>query len=461
MKYKKNKILLKEIEIFGFQTKNKKVKVRFADGNSSVIFGDNGSGKTTFLKVLNAILKQDNVSLYKECIKKIIITYSVNNIEKYITIRHIPKEDKVDLEKKEQYQNAYTQVVEPIERDEKSNDKYDWTEFNKSELSETKSISMGVDRGVTQRNQTVDSADIYTFISRNRSYREDFLNMNRHKFSRELASYITRTFRRNSSRGKVDSSLKEDHTFLQDIRMNNIEALLLERYEEARSFATERIQYALFDTLSFIFQTGKIKDINIKDKPSISYYFKTSLLKNKERIIEALKDDSEHNKFKTKVIEILSSIEKDNDVEEKIDNQILYNLIENMMRELELEKLLLSSISTFTEEYNKFLGDEKRLVITSDEIYIEIDDDEYDINILSSGERHIFTFLSLVIVEGVSRDFIFIDEPEISLNVKWQRKLMKLLEKLAPNAQIIVASHSPLIAKKMTSSLVELSPEKI
>ncbi|MCW5209732.1 ATP-binding protein, partial [Desulfobulbus sp. US1] len=47
-----------------------------------------------------------------------------------------------------------------------------------------------------------------------------------------------------------------------------------------------------------------------------------------------------------------------------------------------------------------------------------------------------------------------IDEPEISLNAKWQRNLIPLLSELAPNTQIIVASHSPAIAKKYIKSLV-------
>ena len=38
----------------------------------------------------------------------------------------------------------------------------------------------------------------------------------------------------------------------------------------------------------------------------------------------------------------------------------------------------------------------------------------------------------------------------------WQRKLLPLLSELAPNAEIIVASHSPSIAKENSNYLVEL-----
>lgn len=49
-----------------------------------------------------------------------------------------------------------------------------------------------------------------------------------------------------------------------------------------------------------------------------------------------------------------------------------------------------------------------------------------------------------------------VDEPEISLNMIWQRKLLPLLNELATNAEIIVASHSPSIARANSKYLVEL-----
>lgn len=49
-----------------------------------------------------------------------------------------------------------------------------------------------------------------------------------------------------------------------------------------------------------------------------------------------------------------------------------------------------------------------------------------------------------------------IDEPELSLNIRWQREILELLKKLAPKSQIIVASHSPIIGRKNIDYLVKL-----
>ncbi|WP_210501182.1 AAA family ATPase, partial [Pantoea ananatis] len=173
--------------------------------------------------------------------------------------------------------------------------------------------------------------------------------------------------------------------------------------------------------------------------------------------IEAL-DDGYENNFKTHVVNILSSIKSERDVNSILNNQLLRKLVMNMTRELKIEKQLLSSINILLDVFNSFLVGNKKLVINKKDIYIETDTSELSIDALSSGERHILTFLALVIIAGRGKDFLIIDEPEISLNIQWQRTLLGLLKELVPETQIIVASHSPIISKKSPNSLVKLEP---
>ncbi len=127
-----------------------------------------------------------------------------------------------------------------------------------------------------------------------------------------------------------------------------------------------------------------------------------------------------------------------------------------MIDELEVEKLILSSINLLIDRFNTYLINDKKLVVNGKEVYIEIGSERHSVNELSSGERHILTFLSLVLFEGQGRNFLVIDEPEISLNIKWQRELMSLFSVLLPSTQIIVASHSPALAKRNPDYLSEL-----
>ena len=125
-----------------------------------------------------------------------------------------------------------------------------------------------------------------------------------------------------------------------------------------------------------------------------------------------------------------------------------------------MEKLILSSINLLVDTFNDYLIEDKKLIVNGREVFVEVNGDAHSINDLSSGERHILTFLALVLFEGESRDFLIIDEPEISLNIAWQRKLLDLFCDLIPKTQIIVASHSPAIVRGRQAYLTELLVEK-
>lgn len=129
-----------------------------------------------------------------------------------------------------------------------------------------------------------------------------------------------------------------------------------------------------------------------------------------------------------------------------------------MSRELNEESVFLQAINRLTEVFNEYIGPDKYLSITDNEALIKFhnSNDTHRIEALSSGERHLLVLLTIFVIEGDKRSIFMVDEPEISLNMTWQRKLLPLLHELAPNAEIIVASHSPSIAKENSNYLVEL-----
>ena len=40
---------------------------------------------------------------------------------------------------------------------------------------------------------------------------------------------------------------------------------------------------------------------------------------------------------------------------------------------------------------------------------------------------------------------MFLDEPEVSLHIEWQQRLVSLIRDLNPNAQVILTTHSPAV----------------
>ena len=64
---------------------------------------------------------------------------------------------------------------------------------------------------------------------------------------------------------------------------------------------------------------------------------------------------------------------------------------------------------------------------------------------LSSGEKQMLAILLTVLVEDNQPCVLFMDEPEVSLHIEWQKRLIDLCLELNPNVQIILTTHSPAV----------------
>lgn len=62
---------------------------------------------------------------------------------------------------------------------------------------------------------------------------------------------------------------------------------------------------------------------------------------------------------------------------------------------------------------------------------------------LSSGEKQLFYIMLKVLLQEKQEYIFFMDEPELSLHVDWQEKLIDKILLLNPNCQLIISTHSP------------------
>ena len=77
---------------------------------------------------------------------------------------------------------------------------------------------------------------------------------------------------------------------------------------------------------------------------------------------------------------------------------------------------------------------------------------------LSSGEKQMLVILLTVLIEDNRPYVLFMDEPEISLHIDWQQRLIDLILELNPNVQIILTTHSPaVIMNGWTDKVTEVS----
>ena len=87
----------------------------------------------------------------------------------------------------------------------------------------------------------------------------------------------------------------------------------------------------------------------------------------------------------------------------------------------------------------------KRIVRTENEIRFSQIGETLVPYQLSSGEKQMLVILLTVLVEDSCPYVLFMDEPEVSLHVEWQQKLIDLIVELNPNVQIVLTTHSPAV----------------
>jgi len=92
-----------------------------------------------------------------------------------------------------------------------------------------------------------------------------------------------------------------------------------------------------------------------------------------------------------------------------------------------------------------FCDTEKLIDRKSNEIQFTQHGDRLTPYQLSSGEKQMLVILLTVLVENNEPYALLMDEPEVSLHIDWQQKLISLIRQLNPNAQIILSTHSPAV----------------
>jgi len=111
---------------------------------------------------------------------------------------------------------------------------------------------------------------------------------------------------------------------------------------------------------------------------------------------------------------------------------------------LEIKKRLESVLNEL------FIESRKSIKINNGEIVIQwVDNNGYlTIPNLSSGERQLIYIMLKAANTSLEDTILLMDEPEISLHLSWQEKLIDSITQINPNCQLIIVTHSPAILMK-------------
>ncbi len=124
----------------------------------------------------------------------------------------------------------------------------------------------------------------------------------------------------------------------------------------------------------------------------------------------------------------------------------------------ELEKNrenIFEHILLYEKTVNSFLNNKSIKFSDSGKLYIETSSSSnLKPSLLSSGEKQILILLTETLFQADSPVVYIADEPELSLHVIWQEKLLESIVNLGGEMQIIVATHSPDIVGKFMDKVI-------
>lgn len=114
------------------------------------------------------------------------------------------------------------------------------------------------------------------------------------------------------------------------------------------------------------------------------------------------------------------------------------------------QRALAPSLSIPKRKFQDMIDDlfsytRKKIDRKSNDIVFYQDDERLMPYKLSSGEKQMLVILLTVLVRDGDHCVLFMDEPEASLHIEWQQKLIGMIRELNSNVQLILTTHSPAV----------------
>lgn len=142
--------------------------------------------------------------------------------------------------------------------------------------------------------------------------------------------------------------------------------------------------------------------------------------------------------------------------------EVLVPFLDGLRTRIDALQALYRSMNSFVRALNSFYED-KYVRLTLDagvQIFANNGSDELRPDALSSGERQLLLLFVNTLFASEKRAIFIVDEPELSLNVKWQRRLVdELLQTTAATpTQFLMATHSFEIFSGARDRVVNVTP---
>lgn len=387
-----------EASVKGLSGRKKEIHVKL-NRDVNVFFGLNGSGKTSLLKILHSAMSTD-ASILKDVPfeEATVVVYSVSDNKNY---EYTIKKDR---------QRSDAHAAEKLARDHlvrrtrllKSDPRY------QAELFEAALLTQGDRLSWTVSPETETTKWRHKYLPISRLY-VGSVNSRRESFS-EI------------SEDQLDARFSE---ILQQVWIKysfDVNASVREAQEEG-------LANILRELLS---PTGKSKKASENIPPEVALArVNTFLSRQKKKVPLDAKGFLNRYSSEPAMRSVVSDIDR---VERNIEQAVFPT-----------EKL--------NTLIHQLFGFDKKVILSGREIEIQLADGTLITpQQLSSGEKHLLKLLIEVV--SVDQSTIIIDEPELSMHIDWQKTLLENMHMLNPDAQLIVATHSPEVMSAIDDSRI-------
>lgn len=392
----------------------------------NIFIGVNGSSKTTFLSLIEAAVLADISTLGSIDFERIVLQIDSSAI-KNITISKSMEMDytvvRYDFDDSTSFEVPCSEIMN---RSYRISSKYRESFYElRKKMDETLSISwLSINRG---------DSPIGDYDRPDRSERyKNLVDAKLQELVRQLVMYQLQL---EGDANKVASKFKEDvlSLMLYNEAIDKYQPDMLSKFADVDTTSMQADLFKAFNAL------GLAKD-------------KASVIKQHIQSIKTVVDSVKANKqININEVFVLALIQR------------TFSIIDISKNHEQQTKEIFAPIENFKNYLKGFMPDKEFDINKENSGNFEVSVQGREnmlipigINGLSSGEKQLFILLSEALLQR-EKPYIFIaDEPELSLHIGWQQKILSELLKLNPNAQIIVATHSPEIAGNFPNRVINM-----
>ncbi|MBB4725779.1 AAA family ATPase [Xanthomonas euvesicatoria] len=411
-------------DLFGERKEIRIARDSSSDPRVFVLYGRNGSGKTTILKILNSLISAEDNAGHRTRLAKIPFTRASV---------HLDGGTVIEAKKKDGMLGAY-----------------DWS-IKRPNSAESFHLNLRPRRGrIAAEDWDLTQQQRYSQMTRELQSLNNgviFLD-DRRTFTRELDYRKNR----NSRIHLIESDFSTED--VEDIETDpvyvGLKAVANSIRREAILLSNRGNQNAQSIYTTLVKGISSFPEIEPNSSDDLRERLKE--LENSSRVLSlyGLGSVAEHS-------ELLNALDQANDKNLPLVRAVLNPYVESLSaRLLEIGKLH-KQIDSWINNINKFIAP-KYLSFRVGEGFEIKNGSGFPIpaSVMSSGERHLLVLMTRAILMRTLGGILIIDEPELSLNSDWQRSLIRsLLEGFGGGpCQLFVASHSLEICSQYQNEVV-------